>query len=308
MSLNNIATKLLKYKDMLEKANLKTKKIPDIADSAEMGNSDERDKKMDGRLKYMNGTNVKQYNYKGEKIIQDRVPKKVADLNKKAPKGVDPIKHEKCVKDVKAEGHDIGSATAICTASMKKEEEPNMASPGNEKGDIDKKKRPITHDECGRPFAKDDIDKKIQDKLRAAMDKKGFGEADATRHIIDRDKGEKEALKPKPQPLLQTELIKFDKNGQWSLDKSNYGPKDMKLYNAKDNIQRKSNRTGIEVEGAGGNRAQKKWASGGRDSTKSQVARQAKADQAKSAANPVKIYSKEEIAALQAQRDANKKA
>lgn len=41
-------------------------------------------------------------------------------LEKRAPKGVDPKKHERCVKDVKKQGHDIGSAYAICTASMKK--------------------------------------------------------------------------------------------------------------------------------------------------------------------------------------------
>ena len=192
-------------------------------------------------------------------------------------------------------------------ASFGAEEIPDMASPGNEKGNTDEKKRPVTHDECGRPFAKDDVDKKIQDKIRAAMDKKGFGEVDATAHIIDRDKGDKEALKPKPEPLIQTELIKFDSNGQWSLGKSNYGPKDMKLYNAKDNIQRKSGRTGVEVEGAGGNKAQKEWASGGRDSAKNQLARQVKVDQEKSAASPVKVFSEEEKVKLQAQYDTTKK-
>jgi len=153
----------------------------------------------------------------------------------------------------------------------------------------------------------DDIDKKIQDKIRAAMDKKGFGEADATRHVIDRDRGEKEAIKPKPEPLLQTELIKFDDNGQWSLDKSNYGPKDMELYSTKDNIKRKSNRTSVEVEGAGGNKAQKEWASGGRDSTKNQLARQVKTDQEKSAQQPVKVFSEEEKVALQTKHDEAKK-
>jgi hypothetical protein len=42
------------------------------------------------------------------------------ELDKKAPKGVDPEKHERCVMDVKEQGHDVGSAHAICTASMKK--------------------------------------------------------------------------------------------------------------------------------------------------------------------------------------------
>ena len=218
---------------------------------------------------FMNGTNSEPDGSKEEKIVHSRIPKDVA--------------------------------------TMGKEEGPDLASPGNEKGDANENKRRVTHDECGRPFAKDDIDKKIQAKFRAAMDKKGFGEADATRHVIDRDKGEKEAVKPKQQPLLQTELIKFDNNGQWSLNKSNYGPKDMGLYNAKDNIKRKSGRTGVEVEGAGGNRAQKEWASGGRDSTKSPVARQAKVDQEKSAASPVKVFSEEEKAKLQTQYDTTKK-
>ena len=181
---------------------------------------------------------------------------------------------------------------------------PDMASPEKPKG-LDDKRKPVTHDECGRPFAKDELDDKIKAKLKAKMDEKGFGEADATRHIIDRDRGDKIAAQPKPKPLLQTEMIKFDDKGQWSLEKSNYGPKDMKLYSQKDNIQRKSNRTGVEVEGAGGNRAQKEWASGGRDSTKDQVARQAKIDQAKSAASPVKVFSDEEKKALQAKYDAD---
>lgn len=41
-------------------------------------------------------------------------------LAKRAPKGVDPKKHERCVRDVKQEGYNVGSAHAICTASMKK--------------------------------------------------------------------------------------------------------------------------------------------------------------------------------------------
>lgn len=41
-------------------------------------------------------------------------------LIKRAPKGVDPAKHERCVHDVKRQGHSVGSAHAICTASMEK--------------------------------------------------------------------------------------------------------------------------------------------------------------------------------------------
>lgn len=43
----------------------------------------------------------------------------VDQVSKAAPKGVDPAKHERCVKKVKAQGHDVGSAYAICTSSMK---------------------------------------------------------------------------------------------------------------------------------------------------------------------------------------------
>jgi hypothetical protein len=47
-------------------------------------------------------------------------------LQKRTPKGIDPKKHERCVRDVKEQGHDVGSAHAICTASMKKAEEVKM--------------------------------------------------------------------------------------------------------------------------------------------------------------------------------------
>lgn len=86
------------------------------------------------------------------------------------------------------------------------------------------------------------------------------------------------------------------------LDKSNYGPKNMGLYTAAPNEKRKSNRTGIEAEGAGPNRAVKEIASGGRDTGKQQAAREAAEAQKKSRMNPVKVYSKEEIAHLEAKR------
>jgi hypothetical protein len=46
----------------------------------------------------------------------------MSDLKKRAPKGVDPEKHERCVKEVKRKGRSVGSAHAICTAAMKKGE------------------------------------------------------------------------------------------------------------------------------------------------------------------------------------------
>lgn len=65
-------------------------------------------------------------------------------------------------------------------------------------------------------------DKALADKLRQAMDRRGFTEADAIRHVIDRDRGEKLAQQPKPEPLLHArkedrELLKFNKLGQWEL-------------------------------------------------------------------------------------------
>ena len=98
------------------------------------------------------------------------------DLSKKAPKGVDPEKHEKCVKDVKKQGKDVGSAHAICTSTMKKEE--------------------------------DDLLARIKNRMKQEMDKRNFTEVDATRHLIDKDRGEKiAAQQPKPkEPLLHCKI------------------------------------------------------------------------------------------------------
>lgn len=46
---------------------------------------------------------------------------KTEQIKKRAPKDVDPEKHERCVHEVKQQGHSVGSAHAICTASMKKD-------------------------------------------------------------------------------------------------------------------------------------------------------------------------------------------
>ena len=231
-------------------------------------------------------------------------------VEKRAPEGVDPEKHESCVKDVKTKGHDVGSAHAICTSSMKKEEGPDMASPNKPKG-LDNKRKPVTHDECGRPFAKDETDDKIKAKMKAEMDKRGFGEADATRHIIDRDRGEA-APKPK-EPLLQSELIKaLDNAGHresalllknWGeLDKtaeefykSNYGPKDLGLYSAAANQKRKQTRTGDEVEAAGGNKGVRQYTSAKMGTAKQQAAEGAKKDMERNKQQEVKTYSPEEL-------------
>lgn len=138
-------------------------------------------------------------------------------------------------------------------------------------------------------MSKDELNEKIKAKMKAEMDKRGFGEADATRHVIDRDRGEMpQPPKPKKTTLLQSEqdvqkddmgvkpseqkyhihvdgyrvtkapmslgeihatqgkdlekdpnvkivphnpmakeeVYKVDSNGQWKIEKSNYGPKE----------------------------------------------------------------------------------
>jgi hypothetical protein len=305
--LDELYKKLKGYRDALEKATLDAKSVPSISDSADMG--EERDKKMLEEA-HMNGTNTEQYNHKGEKVVHDRVPKKVADLKKKAPEGVDSDKHERCVMDVKGKGHDVGSAHAICTSSMKKDEgEPDMASPEKPKG-LENKRKPVTHDECGRPFAKDELDEKIKAKMKAEMDKRKFGEADATRHIIDRDRGDKIAEKPKEKPLLQTEMIKFDDNGQWSIEKSNYGPKGYGLYNQADNAKRKAKNTGESFSDIGQNKNAKKYTTSGSSMQQAHEKAQLKEQKAKSKASlrTLADMSPEEKAELEAKYNTKVKA
>jgi len=57
----------------------------------------------------------------------------------------------------------------------------------------------------------------------------------------------------------ESELVKYASNGQWSLEKSNYGPKDMKLYDSNVNQKRKANNNGDTVPDAGKNVNVKNW-------------------------------------------------
>lgn len=313
MDLNRLRKRLLEYRGTLEKANLNAKSVPSIPSSADMG--DERDKKM-VEEKHMNGVNTKQYNYDGEKVVHDRVPKEVAHFDKQ-------------------------------------EEGPDIASPDKPKG-LDNKRKPVTHDECGRPFAKEDgggaitpkdinafmrmskekrdahpdkhiymehlkvmgVDeddlgkdendaaslKNIQDKIRQEMDRRKFTEVDATRHIIDRDRGDKMPEKPKEKPLLQAEMIKYDNNGQWSIEKSNYGPKGWGMYSQKDNTQRKMKNTGESFENAGKNVNAKKYTTSGSSMSQAHEAAQEKKykQQAKQSLRTLADMSPEEKAELEA--------
>ena len=143
-------------------------------------------------------------------------------------------------------------------------------------------------------LSKDATDDKIKAKLKAEMDKRNFGEADATRHIIDRDRGAKmpKPVKP-PKSLMQSEqeVCKFDDNGQWSLDKSNYGPKGMKLYNPADNINRKASRTGEEHEHVGQNKAVRQYTTNASSVNAARESNEAKRQKAANKNAPVKTLA-----------------
>jgi len=189
-------------------------------------------------------------------------------LAKRAPKGVDPDKHEKCVMDVKDQGHDVGSAHAICTSSM----------------------------------SKDETDEKIKAKMKAEMDKRKFGEADATKHVIDRDRGEKPKL-PKPTPLLQTEQVVYKSNGQWSLEKDNsVKPFGQNIYNSQANINRKATRTGEERPEMGRNQGVRQYTTSGSTMQSAHDAAQNKEQKVKTKASTRTLadMSEEEKTALKA--------
>lgn len=88
-------------------------------------------------------------------------------------------------------------------------------------------------------------------------------------------------------------LLKHD-NGQWELlDKSNYGPKGAGAYSVADNVKRKKNNTGEELQYAGPNRNVKTW--GGHGGAKEAARQDAKIKRI-NAKQPVKTYTAEEIA------------
>lgn len=156
-------------------------------------------------------------------------------------------------------------------------------------------------------LCKDETDEKIKAKLKAEMDKRNFGEADATKHVIDRDRGAKMPKPAKaPKPLLQSEqddcdVCKVDSNGQWKIEKSNYGPKGMGLYNQNDNAQRKAKNTGDVVADAGKNVNVKSYTTSASSMAAAHEAAEAKA-RAKNPApvRTLKDMTPEERAALEA--------
>jgi len=154
---------------------------------------------------------------------------------------------------------------------------------------------------------KDDMDEKIKAKLKAEMDKRNFGEADATRHVIDRDRGDKAPPAPKqPKPLLQTEreVLKTSHNGQWSLSKDNsVKPFGTSVYNSTANIGRKATRTGEERPEMGRNQGVRQYTTSGSSMQAASEAATAKKQKAKTKASTRTFanMSEEEKAAMKAQ-------
>ncbi len=167
----------------------------------------------------------------------------------------------------------------------------------------------------------DDTDRKIKEQMLNEMNRRGVTGQDVNAHLLDIDesvpaetrakmKRDRQAKKQREQiKVVKNENCSYHENGQWSLTKDNsVKPFGENIYNETANRGRKMNRTGQEHEGLGRNVAVKEWASGGRPSTKQSVAQQAKIDQKKSAKNPVKVYTEEEKAALQAKMEATANA
>ena len=88
-------------------------------------------------------------------------------------------------------------------------------------------------------------------------------------------------MKEAQSALKGPEMIKFEKNGQWSLDKSGY-----KGYNAADNERRKKNNLTTETDIKSMPRVKQYGGSGA-----SAASKQAARDKAKSKKNPVKIMT-----------------
>lgn len=85
-----------------------------------------------------------------------------------------------------------------------------------------------------------------------------------------------------------------------SLEKSNYGPKGMGLYNPTDNINRKSTRTGEVREDVGQNKAVRQYTSSTYGTAAQQATSQAQSDKKKSAKNPVRSMAEMSEAELNA--------
>jgi hypothetical protein len=112
-------------------------------------------------------------------------------------------------------------------------------------------------------------------------------------------------------PHEQVEDLSFSAKMPNRVEKSNYGPKGMALYNSTDNIKRKSTRTGEVLENVGQNQAVREYTSSTFGTAAQQAGRQAAEDKRKSAKNPVrsmKDMSEAELASIKAKYQDTSKA
>ena len=168
---------------------------------------------------------------------------------------------------------------------------------------------------------KDALDEKIKTKMRTEMDRRNVGGKEIADHYRDIDetipaaqrsniKGSLERQN-QPRPKLSIvkgeEVCKVDKNGQWSIEKSNAikpiidGEK-VSTYDPIANIKRKATRTGEEHPELGGNQGVRQYTTSGSSVSQAHEAAQEKEQQAKSKASlrTFADMSDEEKAALKA--------
>lgn len=148
-------------------------------------------------------------------------------LEKKAPKGVDSDKHESCVMGVKDKGHDVGSAHAICSSSLKKEEQPFHGYNKNKhskEGGLSESYRKKYNRKTGANLQKPVTSSEAKNSDKKAARRKSFcarmgGVKGPT------SKGGKLTRKGAAlkrwdcNKTEEPETLKFDKNGQWSMEK-----------------------------------------------------------------------------------------
>lgn len=131
-------------------------------------------------------------------------------------------------------------------------------------------------------------------------------------HVLESPSKRDDAVEVKRQKKELKDYKKEQANKSDEAKKSNYGPKSIggekvSLYNEKDNINRKSRRVGDVHENVGQNKAAYKYTPSAHGTFAQQADREAKRDKKKSKANPVKVYTAEERAALQAKLDQGNK-
>jgi hypothetical protein len=309
----------------LAKASLNTKKIKKL-DTDKLEHDAEKELQ---NADYVNGKNAEQINWNGGKKLDSEIDHRIIkkDESGDLDSRIKAKKKEFQVSEAKKFPDPFKTNLNVAAKSIKvKKEETvdsetastNMASPEHPKG-LESKRKPVTHDDCGRPFAKDEDDIGEPDK-----ETKNFLDhwEPPTKHPKEptagmpsgKLKGQRTTSTGFKMKLIKAlsdaghhqsalllknwdEMDSIAKATAEHIEKSNYGPKDMKLYNPIDNIKRKSTRTGEEVEGVGRNKGVRQYTSSGSAIQQAHEAAQAKEQHEKTKAS-TKIYTNEEKKAL----------